>query len=144
VCVRTTVPEVDGMDKTFLESFYRAEACVGTKVARLLQEIQAMIEADETSKCVVFSQYAEVLDIAAIELQSCGIQFRGIYGNRRQHERADALVDFQTDSDVKVILLSLRGGAAGLNLTSANVCVIMDVAQNPALEEQAIDRIHRL
>ena len=62
----------------------------------------------------------------------------------KQHERADALLDFASDSEIKIFLLSMRAGAVGLTLTAADHCFILDTPQNAAVEEQAIDRIHRI
>lgn len=61
----------------------------------------------------------------------------------KQYQRADNISNFTTDPETKVLLLSMRAGAAGLNLMAANYCFLMDPATNAAIEEQAIDRIHR-
>mmetsp|Transcript_25407 Transcript_25407/g.27248 ORF Transcript_25407/g.27248 Transcript_25407/m.27248 type:complete len:160 (+) Transcript_25407:1194-1673(+) len=62
----------------------------------------------------------------------------------KQHQRADALLEFSSNPYTKVFLLSMRAGAAGLNLMAADHCFILDPPQNTAIEEQAIDRIHRI
>ena len=62
----------------------------------------------------------------------------------KQYQRADNIDCFTNEADVKVLLLSMRAGAAGLNLMAANYCFLMDPATNSAIEEQAIDRIHRI
>lgn len=132
------------LNQDFLTYYYRCERKVGTKIARLLQEINLMMSKDSKSKAVVFSQFLGVLDIAAEELRARGIKFVRIDGNCKQHERADALLSFSDEPDCKVFLLSMRAGAVGLTLTSADTCFILDVCQNSAIEEQAIDRIHRM
>lgn len=132
------------VDQGFLTNYYRGEERVGTKIARLLQEINSMIHKDSASKCVVFSQYQGVLDVAAEELLGRGVGLARLDGLSKQHERADALMEFQSNPTVKVFLLSMRAGAVGLNLTCADHCFIMDIAQNPSIEEQSIDRIHRM
>ena len=58
-------------------------------------------------------------------------------------ERALAIKRFQEDPDCNVILISLKCGSLGLNLTVANHVVMMDVWWNPAVENQAVDRAHR-
>jgi DNA repair protein RAD5 len=136
-CLSTLSPD-------FLDACGSATTTIGTKVSRLLEEIQTMFLNSATSKCVVFSQFLGVLDIAATELQARGILFVRVDGNKKQYERADALIDFSSDPNIKVFLLSMRAVAVGLNLTAADHCFIMDVAQNAAVEEQAIDRIHRI
>jgi hypothetical protein len=132
------------LDEKLLTSYYDCETKIGTKVARLLYEINAMITKSSKSKCVVFSQFVGVLDVAAEELTVRGIGFVRIDEKMKQHERADALLDFSSNSNAKVFLLSMRSGAVGLTLTAADHCFIMDIAQNSAIEEQAIDRIHRI
>jgi DNA repair protein RAD5 len=132
------------LDEKFLTSYYDCEAKVGTKVARLLYEIKAMTDKSAKSKCVVFSQYIGVLDVAAEELKIRGIGFVRIDDSMKQHHRADALMEFSSNPNAKVFLLSMRSGAVGLTLTAADHCFIMDIAQNSAIEEQAIDRIHRI
>lgn len=128
----------------FLSSFLQAESAVGSKISQLLQEIQKMIAKDSTSKCLVFSQFNEVLDIAEEELTLRAIDSVRIDGSCSQHARADALLEFASKPNKKVFLLCMRVGAVGLTLTSADHCFFMDVTQNAASEEQAIERIHRM
>jgi SNF2 family DNA or RNA helicase len=132
------------LGQDFLSNYYKCESMVGTKISKLLHEITEMIQRDSKSKCVVFSQFLGVLDMAAEELHARGIGFVRLDGNCKQHERADALIEFSSNPNVKVFLLSMRAGAVGLTLTAADHCFIMDIAQNSAIEEQAIDRIHRI
>lgn len=128
----------------FLDNFEIASQSIGSKISRLLEEIQTMTERDSSSKCVVFSQFLGILDVASQELSARGIRFVRVDGSMKQHERADALFDFSNDPVVKVFLLSMRAGAVGLTLTAADHCFILDTPTNPAVEEQAIDRIHRI
>jgi len=131
------------LDEKFLANYYNSEVRVGTKVSRLLHEIDAMVAKDPTSKCVVFSQYVPLLDVAAAELMARGVVFNRIDESMKQHERADALMNFTSNPNAKVFLLSMRNGS-GLNLTVADHCFLMDVVQISSLEEQSIGRIHRL
>ena len=142
--IREEAAALSTLDESFVSNHTRAERMVGTKMSQLLQEIDAMMKKDAKSKCVVFSQFQDVLDIAKEELLGRGIHFVRIYGNCKQHERADALLEFSSNPDVRVFLLSMRVGSTGLTLTSADHCFILDIAQNTAIEEQAIDRIHRI
>ena len=127
-----------------LEAWNVASCQIGTKVARLLEEIKCMSQTDATSKCVVFSQFLGTLDIAGQELTARGIKFARVDGNMKQYQRADAIHSFTNEPEVCVLLLSMRAGAAGLNLMAANYCFLLDPATNSAIEEQAIDRIHRI
>lgn len=128
----------------FLTSWNEASVSVGTKVARLLEEVKSMVRADASNKAVVFSQFLGTLDVASEELVGCGIKFARVDGHMKQYQRADNISNFTTDPETKVLLLSMRAGAAGLNLMAANYCFLMDPATNAAIEEQAIDRIHRI
>jgi len=136
-CCHTLTPE-------FLADHAKASSSLGTKTSRLLEEIKGMMNKDPKSKCVVFSQFLGALDVASEEFKARGIQFVRIDGNMKQHQRADALLEFSSNPYTKVFLLSMRAGAAGLNLMAADHCFILDPPQNTAIEEQAIDRIHRI
>lgn len=73
------------LKEDFLRNYYDCEAKVGTKISELLLEIDAMSRRDSKSKCVVFSQFLGVLDVAAEELQARGIGFVRLDGNCKQH-----------------------------------------------------------
>ena len=111
------------LGKDFIPSHSKARRQVGTKISKLLEEIQRVTCRDAQSKCCVFSQFLGMLDIASAELSARGIPFVRLDGNCKQHERADALLEFSSNPSVKVFLLSFRAGAVGLNLLSADhVC----------------------
>mmetsp|Transcript_55307 Transcript_55307/g.66610 ORF Transcript_55307/g.66610 Transcript_55307/m.66610 type:complete len:162 (+) Transcript_55307:69-554(+) len=78
------------------------------------------------------------------ELPKRGFSFRTLSGDMSMPKRAQALREFQSDPPTTVFLLSMRSGAVGINLTQANRVFIMEPALNPALEAQAIGRVHRL
>ena len=59
-------------------------------------------------------------------------------------QRKNILKTFKSDQNIKILLLSIKLGGVGLNLNSANVVVIMEPWWNPAVEDQAIDRINRI
>jgi SNF2 family DNA or RNA helicase len=58
--------------------------------------------------------------------------------------REAQLEKFKNNSDCRVLLISLKCGSLGLNLTVANVVILLDIWWNPAIEDQAIDRVHRI
>ena len=64
-------------------------------------------------------------------------------GSMNSKEREASLTRFKEDESVKVLLLSFKCGSLGLNLTVANRIIMLDIWWNPALEDQAIDRVHR-
>ena len=68
----------------------------------------------------------------------------GAWGSTTATERERAIQSFQKDDEVRVFLISLKAGGVGLNLTAADYVYIVDPWWNPAVEQQAIDRTHRI
>ena len=115
-----------------------------SKLNTLLSELKRISDTEPGSKSLIFSQFASTLDWLKIELPKHGFQFRTLAGSMTMQARAKALKDFQGDPPTAIFLLSLRAGAVGINLTEANRVFLMEPALNPALEAQAIGRVHRL
>jgi SWI/SNF-related matrix-associated actin-dependent regulator of chromatin subfamily A3 len=92
----------------------------------------------------VFSQFTSTLQWLKEELPKHGFQFRTLSGDMSMKKRAKALSEFQHDPPTTIFLLSMRAGAVGINLTQANRIFLMEPCFNPALEAQAIGRVHRL
>jgi superfamily II DNA or RNA helicase len=92
----------------------------------------------------VFSQFTSTLQWLKDELPKHGFQFRTLSGDMSMKNRAKALSQFQNDPPTTIFLLSMRAGAVGINLTQANRVFLMEPCFNPALEAQAIGRVHRL
>lgn len=93
-------------------------------------------------KILVFSQFVTMLDLVRQELQAAGITFEYLTGQTRN--RAAVVNRFQQDDKVRVFLVSLKAGGTGLNLTEADYVYLVDPWWNPAVENQAIDRSHRI
>mmetsp|Transcript_32503 Transcript_32503/g.50396 ORF Transcript_32503/g.50396 Transcript_32503/m.50396 type:complete len:345 (+) Transcript_32503:3065-4099(+) len=110
----------------------------------LLSELERIRDEDPTSKSLVFSQYGSTLNWLKEELPKNGFQFRTLSGDMSMKQRAKALHDFQSDPPTTIFLLSMRAGNCGINLTQANRIFLMEPGFNPALEYQAIGRVHRL
>jgi len=115
-----------------------------SKLKTLIAELKRTREADSTAKSLVFSQFKSTLVWLQEELPKHGFQFRTLSGDMSMSKRARALNDFQNDPPTTIFLLSMRAGAVGINLTQANRVYIMEPSFNPALEQQAIGRVHRL
>ncbi|KAF9103992.1 hypothetical protein BGX27_010301 [Mortierella sp. AM989] len=107
-----------------------------TKVKALLEDL---VCAAEESK-----RTGEALAKSVDGLRENDIKFTRLDGTMQRSDRTVALNDFKEKPDVGVILISLKAGGVGLNLTSAQRVYLMDPHWNPAVESQAIDRIHRL
>jgi hypothetical protein len=110
------------------------------KLDVLLPQVSEVIE--EGHKALVFSQFTSFLSILRDRLNRAKITYEyldGATGNR-----AERVERFQKDPDCKLFLISLKAGGLGLNLTSAEYVFLLDPWWNPAVENQAIDRTHRI
>lgn len=96
-------------------------------------------------KALVFSQFTSMLDILERDLTSNNINYCRLDGSTQAGKRQELVNNFNAeDSETKVFLLSLKAGNAGLNLTSADYVFLFDPWWNKAVEQQAIDRTHRI
>ena len=125
---------------------YSPSASTSAKIAALLNQLEAL---PRGTKSVVFSQFTSFLDLIAPQLTKHGIAHLRFDGTMSQKVRAQVIRAFSAEnaSDPKaprVLLLSLRAGGVGLNLTAANRCFMMDPWWSFAVEAQAIDRVHRM
>jgi SNF2 family DNA or RNA helicase len=110
-------------------------------------KLDAMLEMlaevlDEGQKALVFSQFTSMLGLVREKLDELGIRYCYLDGQTRN--RKQVVEQFQNDPDVQVFLISLKAGGVGLNLTAAEYVFILDPWWNPAVEQQAIDRTHRI
>jgi SNF2 family DNA or RNA helicase len=110
----------------------------------LLVELEKMKQTHPLEKSLVFSQFAPSLATMKKSLTEKGIQWRSISGDMTADARQKQIDLFNNDPPGAVFLLSLRTGAVGLTLTSATHVFIMDPAMNPALEQQAKNRVYRM
>jgi len=95
-------------------------------------------------KTVVFSQWTTMLDKVEDALEVTGIRYSRLDGTMKRDERTRAMDSLKHDPSCEVLLVSLKAGGVGLNLTAAQRVYLMDPYWNPAVENQAVDRIHRL
>lgn len=95
----------------------------------------------EGHRTLVFSQFTRYLQIVARRLEAEGIAYAYLDGSTTK--RADVIEEF-AQGDAPVFLISLKAGGVGLNLTMADYVVLTDPWWNPAAEEQAVDRTHRI
>ncbi|MCK5416365.1 hypothetical protein KAI92_02990 [Candidatus Parcubacteria bacterium] len=93
-------------------------------------------------KVLIFSQFTKMLDILKEEMKIRQIKYSYLSGKTRN--RKETIKNFNEDKDRNVFLISLRAGGVGLNLTSADNVIIFDPWWNPSVENQAIDRTHRI
>ena len=95
-------------------------------------------------KVLVFSQFLGMLDLIRKNLEKNKIEFVYMDGKNTMVERTKSIQTFQEDIKCKVFLISLKTGGLGINLTAADYVYIVDPWWNPAVEQQAIDRTHRI
>ncbi|MGH0037503.1 MAG: SNF2-related protein [Myxococcota bacterium] len=111
-----------------------------SKVELLLERLEQANE--DGHRALVFSQWTGLLDLVEPHLRERQIDFVRLDGSTR--DRGAVVGAFQSESGPPVMLVSLRAGGTGLNLTSADHIFLLDPWWNPAVEDQAADRAHRI
>lgn len=111
------------------------------KLDRLMELLTELRE--EGRRVLVFSQFAELLKRVAPRLDAAGFGYCHLDGSTPAKERRTLVDRFQA-AEVDVFLLSLKAGGIGLNLTAASEVILLDPWWNPAVEDQAADRAHRI
>lgn len=95
-------------------------------------------------KALIFSQFLGMLALIKERLRELEVDFEYFDGSTAVQDREKAIRRFQDDDKCRVFLISLKAGGVGLNLTAADYVYIVDPWWNPAVEQQAIDRTHRI
>ncbi|KAL3427322.1 alpha-mannosyltransferase [Phlyctema vagabunda] len=114
---------------------------MSTKVKALITDICGQ---QNTAKCVVFSFWTYTLDLVETMLNHHNIPFTRIDGKMNLKKRTIALDEFQKNEALRVILVSITCGGAGLDITAASRVYLLEPHWNPMIEEQAICRVHRV
>ena len=99
---------------------------------------------DPESEVVIFSQWTSFLNIIQHQLQEAGMKYTRINGTMPAHVRDAGMVALESDPDTKILLASLSVCSVGLNLVTADTVILADSWWAPAIEDQAVDRVHRL
>ena len=99
---------------------------------------------NDNHKILLFSQFTSVLTEIIKSLDKNKIKYYYLDVTTKAKERLKLVNDFNNDNEVKLFLISLKAGGTGLNLTSADMVIHFDPWWNPAIEDQATDRAHRL
>ena len=102
-----------------------------------------IINDSNNKKILVFSQFTKVLEVISNRFDECNIPYSYLDGKTNAKDRIKLVEEFNKNND-KVFLISLKAGGTGLNLTSASIVVHFDPLWNPSVENQAIDRAHRI
>ncbi len=122
-------------------------ALVPGQQANTSSKVQTLVEALSTAvsdghKALVFSQWTSLLDLIETPLKGAGIAFERLDGSTPN--RGEVTARFQGADGAPVMLLSLKAGGTGLNLTAADHVFLVDPWWNPQVEAQAADRAHRI
>ena len=112
-----------------------------TKINFLIESLEQI--QNENHKVIIFSQFTTYLDLIQKEVKKKQWKFSRIDGSQNMKKRHSEVDKFQ-NGDSSIFLISLKAGGFGLNLTAASYIFLMDPWWNPAVENQAIDRAHRI
>ncbi|EPS41568.1 hypothetical protein H072_4536 [Dactylellina haptotyla CBS 200.50] len=146
----TTVEDVTGITLSESDSEYESDidepdpsnSFASAKIRNLMKILKR--EVAEENKTIVFSAFTSMLDTIEPFLKHRGIKFVRYDGKMKNDDRERSLDTLRSSPTCQVLLCSLKCGALGLNLTAANRVVILEPFWNPFVEEQAIDRVHRI
>lgn len=111
------------------------------KLDELMREIS---ENTGSHKVLVFSQFTGMLQLIANAMEQEGLKFLYLDGSTKAENRQQLVNQFQQEEEMRVFLISLKAGGVGLTLTAADYVYLVDPWWNPAAEQQAIDRTHRI
>jgi SNF2 family DNA or RNA helicase len=113
---------------------------LSSKLELLVELVEDSIDAGH--KVLVFSQFVQMLKIMRNVFDSLKIPYSYLDGKTK--DRISPVQDFENNDDIRLFLISLKTGGTGLNLTAADTVIIYDPWWNPMVENQAIDRAHRI
>ncbi|KZS13079.1 DNA helicase INO80 [Daphnia magna] len=99
---------------------------------------------NEGHRVLIYSQMTRIIDLLEEYMWHRKWTYMRLDGSSKISDRRDMVADFQTRSDIFVFLLSTRAGGLGINLTAADTVIFYDSDWNPTVDQQAMDRAHRL
>lgn len=114
------------------------------KVLRAVELLEEIKKESPGEKTIIFSQFVTFMNLIGEELDKAGFEYLRYEGSMHADDRSRAVTAFREDPSISVLLISLKAGNVGLTLTAANHVIIMDPFWNPYVEEQAMDRAHRI
>lgn len=127
-----------------VEQMTPKESYSSAKIEELIRILRESRESHPTEKTIIFCSFVRVFDLIQPRLLQENFNYVRLDGSMKVSERSAAVRALSEDNEVNVMLISLRCGSVGLNLTAANRVILLDLWWNPALENQAIDRVHRI
>ena len=138
----TALKQICNHPYQFLKSGEMSKEMSG-KMEKCISTVQNIL--DNGEKTLIFTQYKEMGDILTkLISQECNTEPLFFHGSLTVPQREELIDKFQNDENTKVMILSLKAGGTGLNLTSATNVIHYDLWWNPAVEDQATDRTYRI
>ena len=114
------------------------------KIEKVMEILHATQSRQENEKTIIFSQFTSLLDLLEIPISRQLWGYKRYDGSMNSDARNEAVIEFSDNPRCKIMLVSLKAGNSGLNLVAASQVIIFDPFWNPYIEEQAIDRAHRI
>ncbi|KAK6127194.1 hypothetical protein DH2020_039078 [Rehmannia glutinosa] len=123
-----------------------SSSSLSSKVAALLKLLTASRDVNPSSKSVIFSQFRKMLLLLEEPLKEAGFKVIRLDGSMNAKRRAQVIKDFGVPAPEgpTILLASLKASNCGINLTAASTVYLVEPWWNPAVEEQAMDRVHRI
>jgi len=140
--IRPSLSDPDSDPQVLLRRVNSAHS--SAKLTALIDKLNVLRKTDPAGKCTVFSQFTSFLDLIEPMLTRERIPFARFDGSMSQIARKQVIEKFRKHEGGMVLLLSLKAGGVGLNLTEAKTVFMMDPWWSFAIEAQAIDRVHRM
>ena len=121
-----------------------SEDVAETQSVKIKELVRHITNKTGKHKILIFSQFVKMLGLIRDELTKLNIEYEYLDGQSSSSQREQSVKHFQDNETLRVFLISLKAGGTGLNLTAADYVYIVDPWWNPAVENQAIDRCHRI
>ena len=115
-----------------------------TKVSALMKVCESILNCNDHSKIVLFSQWTTYLDLLEVFFREEGIPILRYDGDSGIDRRESIVREFRASKRIRIMMCSIQCGGMGLDLPFADHVILMDLWYNPFLEQQAIDRVHRM
>ncbi|KAJ3050148.1 hypothetical protein HK097_008860 [Rhizophlyctis rosea] len=114
-----------------------------TKIDKMMAILEETRKNHPGEKTIIFSQFTGMLDMLDVPLTRNGYEYERYDGSMSAIQRDQAVKNLANKANKTVMLVSMKCGSLGLNLTCANHVILLDPWWNPAVENQSIDRVHR-
>ena len=130
-------------EKELLVKFMKQIMPPSAKLKALLEKLKETVKKEEGSKTLIFSQWTSALDLVELHVAEAGYGICRIDGTLSASQ-IEQQIDRFLSQEIELLLISVQAGGTGLNLVEASQVLFIDQWWNPAVEEQAMDRVHRI